>query len=376
MVAAFVGVAALLGWWIWVRSQPGPAVSDAFVRIYTAKGDLMGVGGNAAADAIRLWGELEEGETVFATMRFTPREERQQAGLILYQGQDDYVRFGRFFGSRTTLEMGQEVRGQTSVLRVNSVYDPAGQTGRKLYLALERKAGKLWGYTSLDGLAYQRFGEAIDWPETFAKARVGVYALNGRRDSPSIAADFLTVRKGVLLGGASAESPAWKGSSSCAEEPTPLFFAAARIDPKQECIQRLEHAAPAGAWTLETHFEKTPEFGSHLGIGARGDKGSVSLSRYFNKVPVIAWIWYGVRFESIPDYPGAPPVYLRVRTNGREVWGEASANGEVFDRVGTPIAIERLGKLERVGLTQTFHAGHGGPGLPGYRVDWVGMAEE
>lgn len=376
LVAAFVGVAAMLGWWVWSRSQPGDDLGDAFLSIHTAKGDLMGSGGNAAEGAVRLGSELEEGETAFVAMRFTPKEERQQAGLIVYQGQDDYVRFGRFFGSRTTLEMGQEVRGETSVLRVNSVYDAAGQTGQVLYLALERKGGKLWGYTSRDGVAYEAFGEAIVWPETFGKARVGIYALNGRRDSPSLRADFVSLRKGVMLGGASVGSAAWQVSSNCAEEPAPLFFAKERIDPKQECIQRLEHVAPQGAWTLETHFEKTAEFASHLGIGVRGDKGSVSLSRYFNKVPVIAWIWYGVRFESIPDYPGAPPVYLRVRTNGREVWGEASANGERYERVGTPIPVERLGKMERLGLTQTFHAGHGGPSLPGYRVDWLGLREE
>lgn len=381
-ILAVALTAAGLGWWLGSqgRGTVGKATSES-TQIRTAKGDLMGTGGNAPADAVRLGGVLEEGETVFVPLRFSPKEERQQAGLILYQGQDDYVRFGRFFGSRTNLEIGQEVRGQNSVLRVNSVYDAAGQTGAWLHLALERRAGKIWAYTSRDGVSYEAFGEALPWPETFTRARVGVYALNGRRDSPAQLAEFGPLRKGVLLGGAAWGGQAWKASSDCAEEPQPLFFAAARIDPKQECIQRLVHAAPGGAWTLETHFEKSSEFGLHLGIGAWGGKGSVTLSRYFNKSPVIAWIWYGVRFESIPDYPGAPPVYLRVRSNGQEVWGEASPNGELYDRVGTPIPLDRLGALARVGMSLTFHAGQAnadssGAVLPGYRVHWLSLREE
>jgi hypothetical protein len=377
-MAAALAAAAMLFTWIVVRvARSGEAVPAAsFTRIETQKGDLMGPGANVSEDAIRLGGVLEAGETVFVSMRFTPREERQQAGLLLYQGPDDYVRFGRFFGSRTMIEMAREVNGVPGVLRVNSIFDPEGQTGKTLYLALQRKGGMLRGYTSRDGNSFQAFGEAIPWPETFESARVGIYGLNGRRDSVSVSADFSSVRRGVLLAGASVESAKWNSNSNCAEEPVPLFFAVARIDPRQECIQRLTHAAPSGAWTLETHFEKTSEFGSHLGIGVWGDKSGVSLSRYFNKQPVLAWIWYGVRFESAPDYPGTPPVYLRVRSDGREVWGEASPDGERFERVGSAIAMEKFGKLERVGLSQTFHVGHGGSGLPGYRVDWLSLAEE
>ncbi len=375
-LAAGFGVLALLGFGLWLRRDPVVAPAGDVIRISTQKGDLMGPGANVAPGGILLAGALEAGETVFVTMRFTPRDERQQAGLLLYQGPDDYVRFGRFFGSRTMIEMAREVKGASGVLRVNSIYDADGQTGRPLHLALERKGGMLRGYLSRDGVAFQAFGEAIPWPETFHSARVGIYGLNGRRDSASVPADFSAMRRGVMLAGAVVESDAWTPNSNCAEEPVPLFFAAARIDPKQECIQSLTHPAVAGAWTLETHFEKTSEFGSHLGIGVWGDKGGVSLSRYFNKQPVLAWIWYGVRFESSPDYPGTPPVYLRVRSDGREVWGEASPDGDRFERVGKAIALENLGQLERVGLSQTFHVGHGGSGLPGYRVDWLSLAEE
>lgn len=116
----------------------------------------------------------------------TPSESNQQAGLIIYEDDDNYI---RFVYERPT-------SGSTNVVRVYNVVDGvqsqsnsanlASQTS--IYLQIVKEGNTYTFKYSVDGIEWTTFGTTLRIG--YALPQIGLYATNGDTDAASISATF------------------------------------------------------------------------------------------------------------------------------------------------------------------------------------------
>jgi len=124
---------------------------------------------------------------------FTPESTYQQAGLIVHDDDDNYVKWGYEYNWRES--GGQTFYGVTEKAAVPTHHPVASESGLKRYwLRLTRRGDRYEFASSLDGKAYRVHGEAI-WGG--APKRIGLVAKNGGPpDIPEVDVpfDFFEVR--------------------------------------------------------------------------------------------------------------------------------------------------------------------------------------
>jgi hypothetical protein len=134
---------------------------------------------------------------------------------------------------------------------------------------------------------------------------------------------------------------AWKFSTDCSAA---ADLSADNPAPGPPCQSIWSHAvASSPAWSFTTRVETSDTSAISAGLYALNQDGRrVRLVRYRTDNSTIALIEDGRKLVSIPDFPGRPPVYLRLRrdTQGR-VWASASVDGEHFKPVGESMLIDK-----------------------------------
>jgi glucose/arabinose dehydrogenase/regulation of enolase protein 1 (concanavalin A-like superfamily) len=103
-------------------------------------------------------------------LSFAPTQNYQQAGLVVYQNDDNYVQVTRIFENGNTITFAREMGGSAVNLRTASVAATSN-----LHLRLDRNAGAgtISGYYSLDGATWVTLGNVT---QTVATPRLGIIA--------------------------------------------------------------------------------------------------------------------------------------------------------------------------------------------------------
>ncbi|MEO8027874.1 MAG: DUF1349 domain-containing protein [Bryobacteraceae bacterium] len=341
-------------------------------EIVTQSGDVMHRKLDVKSDGVLLGPRIGVNDEVRVRLTFTPERATQQAGIMIMENPDCYIKLGRHFNSRPQLEFGMEIGGVYHKRPSPFFYDRSGQTGAPIWLSIRRNGDRYLAFVSSDGQQWQRVGDELVQTQPMPAARVAIYGFNGRTDAPSIKASFHDLKVGptfhdqdVSLLAASANSE-WNASSDCA---TPLAvqlgsFLEVPFASNGYCDWSLLRQAPEGDWEIETQIDFLSMNGTAAGLTVAGDRSKMRLIRWTLNGGSITMEHLGESQASRPDYPGSPLLWLRIRRQGREIFGSFSRDGESFADLPGSISTDRLGPHLRFGVVASRSSWTGSQEVP------------
>ena len=358
-----------------VPGTPSPIV------INTRSGDMRGRDLDIAPSAVRIGPVLGDGEDATVRLRFTPEYSTQQAGLMALYDADNYIRIGPHFKNRTLMEFGFEQEGVYQGPASTYEFDPLGQAGNPRWLALRRAGPDYTAYLSSDGFAWRPFGTKLTLPDTSGDVKAAIYAFNGRSANPSAGAVFEHFGAGLAFHNRPdgpfrvSDFPGWELREDCripasvvvAESALRVGFAPEAMG----CAWYLTRAAPPGDWAFSALVDVEAVSGSAFGITVRGSKANASLSRRDLDGRSLQLEQSNDRDTRIPDFPGIPPVVLRMEKRGSVIRASVSRDLETFTLLPGQLNAEDLGSIQRLGVEASIAHWTSQVSRPPARVYWI-----
>lgn len=358
MLAAAIPIVALVAW---VAGRPAP--EPGVFQFQTLGGNFAGSATGLPPEALRVGPVLREYDEAVVRMTFTPQSIHQQAGLLIYQDTDNYAAFSRHFRSRPTLEFSLETGGRYQLTDAAVEYDPAGGNGQPIWLAIRRLGSRFRAFTSVDGIEWKQFGHELAMPQPLSSARVGLFACSGRDMGPPAAAVFDRLGTGLSFHHwednflEQWQAAGWRqeqvcgGTASSAIRNGALEITLDRRAPGP-CFWQLTRPAPAGDWRITTLADYLPVPGAHIAlrVGARewynlertdAEGGSIRGDTSTGGV-------------NRPDFPGRPPVFLRIEAAGGKLSGFYSRDSAQYLTVPFQMAAASLGPDPRAGIRSSL----------------------
>jgi hypothetical protein len=361
--AALVTAGILAGPW---RSESKAVVSSetgdgrpGAITIATAKGDLRGKELDVAPGAVQLGPEVGPTDEVTVKMVFVPEHATQQAGLMLFQNPDEFVRLGRYFKDRAMMEFALESGGQYQGPEGMYQYDPMGQAGKPLWLSIRRNHNVFRGFTSSDGFNWSPLLHSLSRQAPMQNPRGAVYGFNGRTDVPSAAASFSDLSVGISFHNRDEgvfdmeEFEGWTVRSSCEGFAPRISRGVLEVSfprSRTNCEWRLERAAPEGDWIIATMLDFMPLAGNSAGLYVAGANGMLRLVRRDLNGGSIMMERDNDSDVSLPDFPGAPLIILRLRSSQGVITASFSRDGEQFQEIPRKVSAKELGGLTEIGV--------------------------
>lgn len=380
-VVAFSAMTAIMWSTRFAVLKRHPIAHTGTVEIFTQRGTIENNILNLPGDSILLGPQVGPNDDVSVEMQFIPEQAYQQAGLIIFQSPDQYIKLGRQFNTRVYWEFGMEERGQYERLPGTWRYDPLGQNGRPAWLLIRRRQNIFRGFTSEDGHTWSQMGDTLASADEMTSARVGVYAYNGDTEAPRIHASFQQLASGLTFGASlmqSADSvpllPDWSVQSNCPESSIPRLIAdgLSFSFSSQSCIWQLLRPAPAGDYLVTTKLDVVPFSGTVAGLVLVGKKGRVRLARWpLNGSSIVLQHPPGDQMTIQPDFPGYPPVFLRLEVKGGRVTGSFSRDEVDFTAVPGMAKLSDLGGDLQFGITTQSTSWNQADLLPTARFSYV-----
>jgi hypothetical protein len=344
---------AILRYTLSASSDAGPRT----IELWTVKGDINSGMNDAPGTGVRLGPKLREWDEITARLDFTPNREAQQAGVIVWQDGDHFIRLGRRFFGRNQIEFLVEDGRSAVATPANTVYDPEGQSGQPIWLSVRRRENSYQAYLSHDGIRWEPHGEPVLPRQPFSSPRAGIYALNGRRDAPSIRATFRDLATGWTFDRSSfPPSPGgdWVVLNTCPGLTTSAIDGLAlrvtfSANPGS-CNYDISRPLGTGNWEISTRIDSFPLPGRSAGVRAEGTEGAVRVVRYFLNGPAISFIHDRKALFGQPDLNGSPAIILRLASRNGILKAEYSANGETFHPLPIGSRQDALGANRRGSL--------------------------
>ncbi len=356
IAVALVGVFAVIS--LYIVSWPGrPQTPDRF-ELTTRRGDIMHELFEVSTGAIQLGPRVGQFGDVCARLHFTPDKAVQQAGILMFESPDLYVKLGRQFNTRTVLEFGIENHGRYRKTPSTFEYDFAGQTGAPVWLSIRRDGNQFRAFLSTNGLAWRQFGEVLETEQPMENARLGIFAFSGPTNAPSISAVFDRLSYGVNfhhlnIGANGSEILGLQTTFS--GEPGRVTELENMIEVTLPSTRRrsnwsLKQSVPAGDWTISTLIDFLSVTGSFAGIEVQGMTGSLRLIRWSLNGGSVTMERSQHTQVSKPDYPGSPPIVLKLSCQSGMVTGSYSRDFQTFEQVPLAVPLKALGEGLQVGL--------------------------
>lgn len=164
--------------WTWVRKNAAHyTLYDrvGFLRIATAGQELWGGGGNTENILLRSQPSVDWDARV--RLYFEPGSNYQQAGLILYKDDDNYVKV--VYGHDSNYPNGTAVEFTSEIGPVPTInQEKTGANSSYIYLRLVKSRSTYTGYWSLDGITWSQTGQFSDndTDPSLSSARIGLLA--------------------------------------------------------------------------------------------------------------------------------------------------------------------------------------------------------
>jgi regulation of enolase protein 1 (concanavalin A-like superfamily) len=379
-VALFAATAILA----WRSLAPGPylASRSGTFDMLTHRGSIEGEGYLVPPNSILLGPATTIDQDVTVRMRFSPEEAYQQAGIMIYQGPNQYIKLGRHFSGRVNWEFGLEEAGRYARSPQTWTYDPWGQDSTPVWLLIRRRGDVFRGFVSQDGYSWRQVGTALQPSQSMKDARVALFAFNGLTAAREAPVHFDQFGAGLTFWNDPGESvrefpPAgWHvvASSNCDPERNArpigdlLEF---RYSPTY-CIWHFVRGAPSGDWVLTTKMDMLPVSGAIAGLVVRGSKGRLRLARWSLQGGSIAVDFPPANQEiRMADYPGHPPITLRLEARAGKVGASFSRDEVHFTRVSDGFPLDQLGKEIEFGLITQSTSWNQAGDLPSARFYYV-----
>ena len=367
MIAMLAGAAIYQGLLSLWAQFPAAVTANADAKpgefqILSQTGDLRGEGGEFSQGAALLGPAMDIDGDASVRMQFLPEIAAQHGGLMIVQDADNYVRFGSHFKVRSMLEFGHEVNGVYSMPESSYEFDPLAQSGLPLWLSIRKQAAKFTAFSSRDGHHWERIDseQSLDPPLTNPVA--GLYAFNGLTNSPELTARFRDLGVGLRFhhrpeGPVQPKDfPGWRIRTGC-KDPNLISVRDRALElqfPDDKlCTNVFERSweAPAGRpWYIEAYLNFQAINGSSAGIVLEAENSTVRLVRRDLNGASIMLERNLDRDVHMPDFPGAPPIYLRLTAQDGYLTGSFSRDGEHYRSTPTRIPLAELGSIRSYGL--------------------------
>jgi plasmid stability protein len=354
-LAGFALIGLSLAAVAWLRRGEAPGT---FV-VQTERGDFFGRNYDVVPEGLRLGPELNSGDSFVARLTFTPEMEGQQAGLLLWLGPDNFVRFGRRFTSRVMWEFAAEHDARFVLDPDSHTFDPGGQTGLPVWLALRYRGEVAEAFLSNDARHWNPVGKPLTLPGLArTRPRAGIYATNGRRELATLPARFEQVSIGSEF---ALSSNAPEESTTSCQAGSLTIVAGGQLqfrlpDAPQVCMVQWMRAAPESDFRFSTLLDFVPAPDASAGLILHGSKGVFRVVRG----DTLRVSYDNHNLISIPDWPGFPPVYLRLNAENGLVSGSVSRDGQDFKTLGLRVPLREFGSNLRVGVRYSRSAARPG----------------
>jgi regulation of enolase protein 1 (concanavalin A-like superfamily) len=326
----------------------------------TQRGTIENDALDLPASGIRLGPVVGDYDDVSVRLTFIPEHAYQQAGLMIFQDPDQYIKFGRQFSGRVYWEFGKEDGGRYFRTPETWTYDPLGQTGQPAWLLIRRRQNVFRAFVSVDGRDWHQVGSTLEVKKAMPNARVGIYAYNGQVTAARIPAHFDQLGMGLAFSAGwqndSERWPpdGWRVESGCPEsaDAGPAAHALEFRFATQSCIWQFVRSVPKGDWVFTTNLDFLPFGGAVAGLILKGSKGRLRLVRWsLNGGSVAIEHPPGNQVISRPDFPGSPPLTLRLEYKGGKLQGGFSRDEVSFTSLSVTMPLSELGDALEVGVT-------------------------
>jgi hypothetical protein len=334
--------------------------------IHTHRGDILHASNDAPPGSIKLGPLVSAADEVTVRMTFSPQAASQQAGIMIFENADRYVKLGRQFTSRNQWEFGLETQARYQKPPGTFSYDATGQDGNTVWLSIRRNHNVFEGFTSRDGMSWVKIGNTLEMPDPMPNARAAIYAYNGRTNASSTVAAFDNFRIGPFFHNLDAShSPetlvdGWKAAENCAEGlGTPRIVPDGGLDfvfgntSRKRCDWMYTRAVPPGDWTLQTHVDFQYLSSTIAGLIVNAKNGYFRLIRWDINNGSITSEHSGHDQVSEADFPGNPAVTLRIDCKSGILHSSFSRDDRQFIDIANDIRLADLGPEPRFGI----HAG-------------------
>ena len=335
------------------------------IVIHTSRGDILHQINDVPGDGIQLGPRLSEVDEVTVRMTFSPVAAEHQGGIMVFENADRYVKLGRQFTSRNQWEFGLETRARYQKPPGTFTYDSTGQEDAPTWLSIRRNHDLFDGFVSNDGVNWRKIGNTLRMPDPMPGARAAVYAYNGRTNAPAAVARFDHLRIGPYFhdspfpGTNTAPVEGWTSRSTCGDELGAPQTMSASLDflfrggARGRCDWTMTRPVPAGDWTLQTRLDFQFDGGTIAGLIVTGKDGYLRLIRWGINNGSITAEHSGYDQVSKPDFPGNPPLTLRIECKSGILHASFSRDDRNFIDVPNEVPLKGLGDDVRFGL----HAG-------------------
>lgn len=169
--------------WSWVREDNthwSLTAASGYMRITTQYGDLF----QTYNDCKNILLQNVSGDfTITTKLIFKPSQNWQQAGLLVYQDDNNYAKMVRVYNSGNFLQFSKEVAGTFTEQNTAD-----GISGTTIYYKITKSGSNYSGYYSTDGTNYIQVGTTQTL--SFSPVKVGLIATNGFTTATEMNADF------------------------------------------------------------------------------------------------------------------------------------------------------------------------------------------
>jgi hypothetical protein len=185
--------------------------------------------------------------------------------------------------------------------------------------------------------------------------------MNGINEAAGLPASFDHLSNGIQFGALPQETPStsatagWTTASNCGTgvqeriDEGGLHLSFSNADP---CGWTFTHPAPTGDWEVATRLDFSPVGGAQAGMTLLGETGTMlRFVRSANNGGIVTVEIPGRRIvRSVADYPGHPPIEMRLESKAGELMAKFSRDGTAFTSLPLGIKTEEIGRQLRYGL--------------------------
>jgi Protein of unknown function (DUF1349) len=357
-----------------LRAHYGSRLSIAPFPVFeltTVRGDFMHTVLDIPGHAIQVGPKLAGMEDVTVRMQFTPEQALQQAGILIFNDADRYVKFGRQFLSRPQIEFGLETEAKYQKPPNTFIYDSRAEDGNPVWMSIRREHSTYKAFLSYDGEDWRQMGNVLQMPDPMPDARIAIFAhhghsnatpANARFDRLSFGHEFHSYPDGPTD---LSQFDGWKYSTTCAQAPLPKFQNDALVlpfgAPDETCHAEFFRPVPEGDWTIGTKLDFVSVNGSAAGLRVRGSHGQFRVIRWDLNGGSLTAENLGFNQAGIRDFPGSPPVVARIDCRRGILYASVSRNELDYVPLPVTVRLSDIGANPEYGIT-TVKSTWGGPG--------------